>query len=71
MPDTDEIKNGVIDNYKERAPVTSLCVSDFAYKEYVEPKTGAISMTRVPSAEALVPDDGRQAMISIISKKPV
>ncbi|MFC1604984.1 hypothetical protein ACFL5F_08155 [Planctomycetota bacterium] len=59
-----------IDTYKEWAPVTSLCVSDFAYKEYTEPTENGIRMARDPSAEKSGTDDGRRAMLSIISKKP-
>ncbi len=70
MPDTDKIKNEVIDTYKRWAPETSLCFSDFAYKEYTEPTANGIRMSRDPSAEELPTDDGRRAMLSLISKKP-
>jgi hypothetical protein len=63
MPDTDKIKNTIIDYHKEQTSETSLCFSDFDYKEYTEPTANGIRMTRVP-------DDGRGAMHSIISKKP-
>ena len=71
VPDTDKIKKRAIDDYKERAPVTSLCLSDFAYKEYTEPIAKGIKMAPDPSAEKSFTDDGRRAMHSIISKKPV
>jgi len=70
VPDTEEIRNNVIDVLKEMASETSLCVSDFTYREYEEPKARGISMTRDPSAEELLPDDGRRAMFSTILKKP-
>ena len=70
VPDTDKMKNITIDNYKERAPVTSLCFSDFDYRVYTEPTAKGISMGRDPLAEKSVTDDGRRAMHSIISKKP-
>ena len=70
VPDTDKTKNICIDSHKEQASKTSLCVSDFAYKVYIEPTANGIRMFRDPSGEQSVTDDGRRALLSIISKKP-
>lgn len=67
VPDTDKIKNMLIDAHKEQASVTSLCVSDFAYRVYTEPTANGIKTILDPSEDKSVTGGG---MHSIISKKP-
>ena len=65
VPDTDEIKNMIIDVHRDHASATSLCVSDFSYRVYTEPIAHGVRMIRDPATE-----NAGSAMHSIILRKP-
>ena len=69
MPDTENLRSMAFKMHEEQASVTSLKVSDFAYRSYTEPTERGVSMTGLVTENPSLVDDGRRAMHSMISFK--